>query len=479
MAYLTYDEFEKKYLGNAVDYDKTAGVQCVDIVDQYLLDCFGITGVWVSGAKDLYNKFKSYPALVKAFDCVPNTDDLVVKKGDIIVWGGGSWGHTGIGNGKGNTEWFVSLEENTLGQHEPTQLVKHYFANDVSNPVLGVLRPKTATSAKTTTTTTTTNKTTTTTTTTTTASNGFTNSSLATKKNLFTTNYNERNQKITRITLHHMAGNLTIDGCKNALMSRGGSVNYAIQNDGTIGLLLPEKFRAWTSNSPDNDYKSVTVEIANVPNAGEPDWKVSDAAIQSAIKLCADICKRNGISKLTYTGKLEGSNLTMHKWFYATGCPGQYLGSKFPYITEQVNKILNGNTTTANSTSTNTTTANATTPLVTYKTYYVNNESGVNYREAPNGTLRGTYKYGTAVRVASGSETKVGNYTWVKLNTGFYMAKEFLSTTKPTTKKSVTEIAKEVIAGKWGNGVDRVRKLSAAGYDTNAVQKKVNELMKK
>lgn len=45
-------------------------------------------------------------------------------------------------------------------------------------------------------------------------------------------------------------------------------------------------------------------------------------------------------------------------------------------------------------------------------------------------------------------------------------------------KKSVTEIAKEVIAGAWGNGQDRKNKLVAAGYDYSAVQKKVNELLK-
>jgi hypothetical protein len=145
---MTYDEFEKKYLGRAVDFDGVAGVQCVDLVDQYLKDCFGITGVWCNGAKDLYNNFGDYPALVSAFDRVPNTPELVVRKGDIVVWGGGSWGHTGIGTGEGNVDWFVSLEENTLGQHEPTQKVKHRFANDISNPCLGVLRPKTAAEPK-------------------------------------------------------------------------------------------------------------------------------------------------------------------------------------------------------------------------------------------------------------------------------------------------------------------------------------------
>lgn len=45
-------------------------------------------------------------------------------------------------------------------------------------------------------------------------------------------------------------------------------------------------------------------------------------------------------------------------------------------------------------------------------------------------------------------------------------------------KKSVDEVAKDVIAGKYGNGADRVRKLTAEGYDANAVQKKVNEMLK-
>lgn len=47
-----------------------------------------------------------------------------------------------------------------------------------------------------------------------------------------------------------------------------------------------------------------------------------------------------------------------------------------------------------------------------------------------------------------------------------------------TGKKSVTEIAKEVIAGKWGVGQNRKKRLMGAGYDYNAVQKEVNRLMK-
>ena len=49
---------------------------------------------------------------------------------------------------------------------------------------------------------------------------------------------------------------------------------------------------------------------------------------------------------------------------------------------------------------------------------------------------------------------------------------------KPTKTKTVDELAKEVIAGKWSAGDERKKKLTAAGYDYNAVQKRVNQMMK-
>ena len=46
-----------------------------------------------------------------------------------------------------------------------------------------------------------------------------------------------------------------------------------------------------------------------------------------------------------------------------------------------------------------------------------------------------------------------------------------------TKKKSIDTIAREVINGKWGNGAERKKRLLSAGYDYNAVQKRVNELL--
>ena len=45
------------------------------------------------------------------------------------------------------------------------------------------------------------------------------------------------------------------------------------------------------------------------------------------------------------------------------------------------------------------------------------------------------------------------------------------------TKKSIDEVAREVIQGKWGNGAERKKRLTNAGYDYNEVQKKVNQMI--
>ena len=50
------------------------------------------------------------------------------------------------------------------------------------------------------------------------------------------------------------------------------------------------------------------------------------------------------------------------------------------------------------------------------------------------------------------------------------------TSTNTTTKKTIEQLAKEVLAGNWGNGEDRKNRLTAEGYDYNAVQAQVNEL---
>ena len=149
-----------------------------------------------------------------------------------------------------------------------------------------------------------------------------------------------RNNSIRKITIHHMAGNLSVEQCGNIFADRNrqASSNYGIGSDGRVGLYVDEANRSWCSSNGDNDHQAVTIEVANDVIGGN--WHVSDVALAKLIDLCVDICERNHIDRLVFTGNASG-NLTLHKYFAATACPDPYLESKMPYIAEEVNRRLN------------------------------------------------------------------------------------------------------------------------------------------
>lgn len=142
---------------------------------------------------------------------------------------------------------------------------------------------------------------------------------------------------ITDITIHHMAGNLTVYQCGEVFQTREASAHYGIDGEGRIGQYVDEKYASWANANAASNRRSVTIELANDEIGGN--WHVSDTAIERCIDLCVDICRRNGID-LVYTGDTSGT-LTRHNMFYATACPGPYLQSMFPYIESEVRKKLN------------------------------------------------------------------------------------------------------------------------------------------
>lgn len=91
-------------------------------------------------------------------------------------------------------------------------------------------------------------------------------------------------------------------------------------------------------------------------------------------------------------------------------------------------------------------------------------------------------------KTATDAKTQIGAFTVLdnakKLadkNIGykvFDVSGNVVYTPKTGAKKTVAEIAKEVIQGKWGNGDERRRRLTAAGYDYAEVQAEVNRLMR-
>lgn len=274
------------------------------------------------------------------------------------------------------------------------------------------------------------------------------NSSLVNMTRLSPNHSGHRNQPITKIAIHHTAGAISAETIGQIFKptSRQASCNYGIGNDNKIVLCVDEANRSWCTSSSWCDNRAVTIEVSNSANGGN--WPVSDRVLATLIDLVTDICRRNGIRNCTYTGTKDGV-LQKHEWYSNTNCPGPYLGSKFSYIAAEVNKMLAGGS-------------------------YGSSNTGIS-------SLYRVRKSWTDAKSQKGAFRNLDNAKkCANENKGYLVYDENGNAVYPVTStpsKSIDVLAKEVIDGNWGNGQDRINRLIAAGYDYNAVQNKVNEIL--
>ena len=163
---------------------------------------------------------------------------------------------------------------------------------------------------------------------------GYSNSPLVCYTGLSPNHSGQRTHSIDRITPHCVVGQLSCETiCACFPQGRNASCNYGIGSDGRISLCVEEKNRSWCSSSNANDQRAVTIECAS--DKTEP-YAMTDAVYQSLIKLCVDICKRNGKTKLLWFGDKDKSLnyepasdemvITVHRWFANKSCPGYIQG---------------------------------------------------------------------------------------------------------------------------------------------------------
>ena len=177
----------------------------------------------------------------------------------------------------------------------------------------------------------------------------YTNSPLITVRNISPNKTIVRKHTIDTITIHCAAGHITAEnlGVWFSKKTTHASANYGVDDQGRIGLYVEEKDASWASYSSSNDNRAVTIEVACDP---KPPYAVTPAAYESLIELVTDICQRNGINKLLWhndkclIGKVDQQNMTLHKWFISTACPGDWLIEHHPDIVNKVNKALSADT---------------------------------------------------------------------------------------------------------------------------------------
>lgn len=179
----------------------------------------------------------------------------------------------------------------------------------------------------------------------------YTNSSMVVYKKLSPNHSGQRTHSIDRITPHCVVGQCTAEGLGDwfAKSSTQASSNYGIDKDGRVGMYVEEKNRSWCSSSNANDQRAVTIECAS--DTSEP-YAFRDVVYQTLIKLCIDICKRNGKNKLiwfgdkdktlNYSPKSGEMILTVHRWFANKSCPGNWMYARMGDLAEKVTKALQG-----------------------------------------------------------------------------------------------------------------------------------------
>lgn len=286
-----------------------------------------------------------------------------------------------------------------------------------------------------------------------------------------------RNHKIDTVTIHCVVGQCSVETLGNvfAPTSRQASSNYGIGVDGRIGMYVEEKDRSWCSSNAANDNRAITIEVAS--DTKEP-YAVNAKAYAALIDLLVDICKRNGIKELVWsTNKADrvnhknGCNMTVHRDYANKSCPGTYLYERHAQIASEVNKRLG---------STNIKPE----PEKPSGSLYRVQTGAFKVKANADAMLAKVKAKGFSAYVTKVGELykiQVGAFK-VKANAKAMMKKlqaagfSAFITTEAGAGKSVDELAREVLQGKWGNGAERKKRLEAAGYDYAAVQKKVNQL---
>lgn len=179
---------------------------------------------------------------------------------------------------------------------------------------------------------------------------GYTNSPLVAYTSLSPNHSGQRTHSIDRITPHCVVGQLSAESiCACFPAGRDASCNYGIGTDGRVSLCVEEKNRSWCSSSNANDQRAVTIECAS--DRTEP-YAMNGKVYDSLVRLCTDICKRNGKKKLlwfadkdkslNYTQKPDEMVITVHRWFANKSCPGDWLYARLGNLAEKVTAALGG-----------------------------------------------------------------------------------------------------------------------------------------
>lgn len=251
-----------------------------------------------------------------------------------------------------------------------------------------------------------------------------------------------REKKVTKVIIHHAAStSFNSIGQVFSQAGRNGSAHYGVGRNDNVDQYVSEGDTAWHCGNWPVNQESIGIE--NVNSSGAPNWEVAPETKNTLVELVTDIVRRNpGIGKL-----VPGVNLFGHKQVSQkpTACPVTLIDF-LPELANRVNAAVGGG---------------SPAPSQPAQPGRKSNE------QIADEVMAGQWGNNPQRRekiIAAGY-----NYAAIQA-----IVNSRVGQAPSAPRKSNQVIAEEVLAGAWGNNPERKQRLEAAGYDYGAVQAIVN-----
>lgn len=246
------------------------------------------------------------------------------------------------------------------------------------------------------------------------------------------------------VTVHHNGGRLSHDGVLNVWKTRPASAHFDVDAFAGVAQYVEMNEYAWACGNTEGNQRSISIEMCNSATSGN--WPVSEATWREAARLAGWLCA-NVIGARPST-----ANVVPHHHWKATACAGPYMDSvwgQFLQVAQQSYDFFkSGGSSPANPPS----------------------GGGKSISQLADEVIAGQWSNGDErlrrLRAAGFDPAAVQAEVNRKLGSG--------NATQPKPSTSNEEIAQQVLNGRWGDGDDRKRRLEAAGYNYAAIQAIVN-----
>src|SRR5688572_7884386 len=251
----------------------------------------------------------------------------------------------------------------------------------------------------------------------------------------------------TKVTIHHNAGRLSHEGVLEVWKTRPASAHFNVDGFGTIAQFVEMNHYAWSTGSTNGNRDSISIEHCNSQIGG--DWSVSEVTWRSGARLAGWIC-----AKVIGERPSNANIVVPHSFWKATACPGPYMNrmlGEFIRVAQQAYDFFQGGG------------SSPTQPP---------SSGGKSVSQLADEVIAGHWgnnpERAHRLRVAgydpAGEQAEVNR----KLGGGG-------GSPTPPARKTNEQLADEVLRGVWGNGDERRRRLTEAGYNHDAVQTVVNQ----